>query len=196
MTQPRNLYLASRSPRRRELLDQIALDYQLLDIDIDERAIHGESPQAYVLRIATEKAQHALRFAPCGAWILAADTTVAIDSEILGKPRDNKDAARMLRALSARKHHVFTAIALASARGKTEQAVCETAISENQVYFREITDLEITTYIATGEPMDKAGAYAIQGRAAIFIEHLVGSYSGVMGLPLFEVSQLLNRKQS
>jgi septum formation protein len=190
-----NLFLASRSPRRRELLDQIAARYQILDVDIDEGVLANESPGDYVLRMASEKALQALLSAPPRARVLAADTAVVIDGEILGKPDDAEQAAEMLRALSGHTHQVFTGIALACAGINSMPSSCETRFSESQVRFRRLDDGEIQTYIATGEPMDKAGAYAIQGRAAIFIEHLQGSYSGVMGLPLFEVAQLLNARK-
>ena len=178
------LYLASRSPRRRELLDQIAVPYQLVDVEVDEDPRSGECARDYVLRVAREKALHAHATLPKTAFVLAADTTVVLDGSILGKPTDAEHALLMLRSLAGKTHQVLTAVALSAAS-------CDTLISENQVRFRPIDDAELRAYIATGEPMDKAGAYAIQGRAAVFIEHLQGSYSGVMGLPLFEVAQLL-----
>ena len=178
------LYLASRSPRRRELLDQIAVCYRVVDVEIDETTRRGESARDYVLRVARDKALHAHTTLPSSAAVLAADTAVVLDGAILGKPEDGAHALRMLRSLAGKTHQVLTAIALSTVS-------CETRISASQVRFRPVGDEELRAYIATGEPMDKAGAYAIQGRAAVFIEHLQGSYSGVMGLPLFEVAQLL-----
>ena len=183
------LYLASRSARRRELLDQIEVRYQSVDVEIDESTRPGESANDYVLRLAREKAQHAHASLPSTALVLAADTTVVLDGTILAKPDDSEHALRMLRSLAGRSHQVLTAVALSAAR-------CETRVSESTVRFRAIDDDELRAYVATGEPMDKAGAYAIQGRAAVFIEYLQGSYSGVMGLPLFEVAQLLSTAQA
>jgi len=181
------LYLASRSPRRRELLDQIAVRYRVVDVEVDETTRRGESARDYVLRVARDKALHAHASLPSSATVLAADTAVVLDGAILGKPEDDEHALRMLRSLAGKTHQVLTAIALST-------AICETRISASQVRFRPVGDEELRAYIATGEPMDKAGAYAIQGRAAVFIEHLQGSYSGVMGLPLFEVAQLLQAR--
>ena len=178
------LYLASRSPRRRQLLDQIAVRYQLVDVEVDEATRPGEAAHDYVLRIARDKALQAHAALPADALVLAADTTVVLDGTILAKPENAEHALRMLRSLASKTHQVLTGVAL-SGTG------CETRLSESSVRFRAIGDDELRAYIATGEPMDKAGAYAIQGRAAIFIEHLQGSYSGVMGLPLFEVAELL-----
>ncbi len=195
----RSIYLASRSPRRRELLSQIGVRFHMLmfrdnpetDPDLDEAVHEGETPNGYVERIARAKA-HAgwrrleQRNLPRAA-VLAADTTVAIDGRILGKPADRRDAAVMLAALSGHRHEVFSAVAL------KYEAQLECAVSVSEVDFKVLGDDEIRQYVATGECDDKAGAYAIQGRAAQFVSALHGSFSGVMGLPLFETAQLLER---
>ncbi len=193
------IYLASRSPRRRELLAQIGVRYRLLlfrahpgrALDVDEAPLAGEAPAAYVERLAAVKAEAAwtslesrnLPRAP----VLAADTTVAVEGAILAKPSDREDAAGMLRRLSGRRHEVLTAVALKD--GDWMQG----ALSVSEVAFKPLSEHEIRQYVATGECDDKAGAYAIQGRAARFIADLRGSYSGVMGLPLYETGQLLER---
>jgi septum formation protein len=195
----RGIYLASRSPRRRELLSQIGVRYHLLLFrsrpdsppDVDESVLANEQPDTYVERVARAKVQAGWRllrlrnlpFAP----VLAADTTVALDGQILGKPADRKEAAQMLAALSGRRHDVFTAVAL-----MRDERV-DSAVSRSEVQFKQLSPEDIAQYIATGECDDKAGAYAIQGRAARFIMELRGSYSGVMGLPLFETGQLLDK---
>jgi septum formation protein len=182
------IYLASRSPRRRELLHQIGISHALLEIDIDEQQRPGEDPVSYVLRLATEKAQAGVE-AAVGAEslpVLAADTIVVIDNRVLGKPRDREHGVWMLQQLSGKTHQVYTAIAL------NWQGV-ETDLSLSQVSFRVLSGAEIAAYWATGEPADKAGSYAIQGGGGRFISLLHGSYSGVMGLPLFETAELLGR---
>ena len=193
------IYLASRSPRRRELLKQIGVNFESLlvredlrrGVDVDETPLPDESPAIYALRIARAKAAIALQqIAQRGLPqkpALAADTTIVFDDHIIGKPEDDKDAARILRALSGREHQVLTAVALAL----SDQV--ETQISVSSVWFRELTDAEIRRYIASGEALDKAGAYAIQGRAASFVTRVEGSYSGIMGLPLAETADLLQR---
>jgi septum formation protein len=178
------LRLASASPRRRELLTQIGVPHSVKPAHIDESRKPSESANEYVLRLAKEKAQHVWREAD-NLPVLAADTTVVLDGEIFGKPRDRDDALQMLAALSNRTHDVLTAVALATTEG------IATTISESKVRFRKTTDEERLAYWSTGEPRDKAGAYAIQGMGAIFIESIGGSYSGVMGLPLFETAELL-----
>lgn len=188
------VYLASKSPRRRELLAQIGVAHQVLTTDaadeVDETPHAGEDPAAYVRRVALAKAAAGRgRLAADGLPVrpvLAADTTVALDGRILGKPESNADAQAMLRALSGRRHQVYTAVATAW-NGNLDMA-----LSESNVIMRPLSDHEIAHYVNTGEPMDKAGAYAVQGRAAIFIERIEGSYSGVMGLPLFETAKLLS----
>jgi septum formation protein len=195
----RGIYLASRSPRRRELLSQIGVRYHLLLFrsrpesppDVDESILPNELPDTYVERVARAKAQAGwrllrLRNLPL-APVLAADTTVALDNRILGKPANRKEAAEILAALSGRRHEVLTAVAL------MRDERIDSAVSRSEVQFKQLAADEIAQYIATGECDDKAGAYAIQGRAARFIVELRGSYSGVMGLPLFETSQLLEK---
>jgi septum formation protein len=183
----RALVLASASPRRRELLNQIGVAHRVAPVDLDESRRPNESPRDYVLRLAHEKAEAAWeRIANREAQVvLAADTAVVLGDDILGKPRDQADALAMLARLSGRTHQVLTAVALRAARGMASQ------LSESLVTFRPISREEAEQYWATGEARDKAGAYAIQGRAAVFIERLEGSYSGVMGLPLFETARLL-----
>ena len=195
----RSIYLASRSPRRRELLSQIGVRFHMLlfrdrpetDPDLDEAVLEGETPNAYVECVARAKAQAGWRRLeqrnlPRAA-VLAADTTVAIDGRILGKPADRRDAAAMLGALSGRRHEVLSAIAL------RYESLLECAVSVSTVEFKVLSNEDIRQYVATGECDDKAGAYAIQGRAAQFVVELRGSFSGVMGLPLYETAQLLER---
>jgi septum formation protein len=181
------IYLASGSPRRRELLQQIGVPFRVIGADLDETALRGESPLAYVSRLAQAKAglgwerSRASGHAP----VLAADTAVVLEGGILGKPSGMKDAIAMLLKLSGRAHEVLTAVALRTVTGS------EVKVSRSVVTFRSIDSSEARAYWETGEPSDKAGAYAIQGYAAIFISDLKGSYSGVMGLPLFETAELL-----
>ena len=195
----RGIYLASRSPRRRELLSQIGVRFHLLlfrsrpgeDAEVDETPLEGEDPGAYVERMARSKAdagwrrllQRNLPHAP----VLAADTTVALEGRIFGKPEGREQAAEMLAALAGRTHEVLTAAALKHGDW------IETAVSRSEVRLKPLSEEEIRLYVATGECDDKAGAYAIQGRAARFVVELRGSYSGVMGLPLYETSLLLDK---
>ena len=195
----KRIYLASRSPRRRDLLKQIGLPYELLLLredlrrgpDIDETPLPDESPGVYVLRMAQEKAAMAVRQIAYRRLpqkpVLAADTTVVFDGQIVGKPEDAEHAARILRALSGREHQVLTAVALAL------RDQVETQISVSSVWFREISDADIRRYCSSGEPLDKAGAYGIQGRAGAFVTRITGSYSGIMGLPLAETVELLQK---
>ena len=176
--------LASVSPRRRELLAQIGVPHLVTGAHIDESVHAGEKAHDYVQRMARTKAQ-AVWNTHSDMPVLAADTTVVLDGIVFGKPADRADAARMLSLLSGRTHDVLTAVALASAGGISMR------MSVSSVRFRPLTDVEIATYWDTGEPRDKAGAYAVQGLAAVFIESLAGSYSGVMGLPLFETADIL-----
>jgi septum formation protein len=176
--------LASVSPRRRELLMQIGVPHIVTGAHIDETARPGEDPRDYVCRMARSKAS-AVWNADSSLPVLAADTTVVVDGVIFGKPQDRDDALNMLARLSGRTHQVLTAVALATARGVSLR------MSRSDVRFRELTPDECAAYWETGEPRDKAGAYAIQGLAGVFIESLAGSYSGVMGLPLFETAELL-----
>lgn len=189
------IHLASKSPRRRLLLDQIGVHYTIVDAPIDEVRQPGEPPGRFVERMACEKARAgmaALGGARTGP-VLAADTVVVLDDRVLGKPRDAEDAMTMLRALSGRMHHVVSAVAVAGpgAREAVGDDAPRVVTSVSRVWFREIGQEEGRAYCASGEPLDKAGAYAIQGRAAIFVARLDGSYSGVMGLPLFETASLL-----
>jgi septum formation protein len=181
------IYLASASPRRRELLQQIGVSFRVIGAELDETALKGEPPPAYVARLAGAKAAVGWRSSLdlCAAPVLAADTAVVLDGEILGKPADMNDAIAMLLKLSGRAHQVLTAVALRTAAG------FEVRVSRSSVTFRSIDPGEARAYWDTGEPRDKAGAYAIQGYAAIFIADLKGSYSAVMGLPLFETAELL-----
>lgn len=195
----RHIYLASRSPRRREILTQIGVHFEMLllrdavgrDTDVDETPHAGEDPADYVLRLAEEKAATGWarlvqrRIVP--APVLAADTTVTLDGAIIGKPADRADAAAILRRLSGREHVVHTAIAVQQDRRR------ESILSTTRVLFAELSSEAIASYVATGEPMDKAGAYGIQGRASVFVRHIDGSYTGVMGLPTYETAWLLNR---
>lgn len=176
--------LASVSPRRRELLAQIGVPHSVVGADIDETARIGEAPRDYVLRMARQKAL-TVRERGERLPVLAADTTVMLDDVIYGKPRDRADGLGMLGRLSGRTHAVLTAVALADSRGVAVQ------LSVSTVRFRDLSAQECAEYWETGEPCDKAGGYAVQGAAAVFIESLNGSYSGVMGLPLFETAGLL-----
>jgi septum formation protein len=193
----KRIYLASRSPRRRELLKQIGVTFELLLVredqrraaDVDESPLPGEPPVDYVTRIAQEKAetgwrQLVKRRLPASP-VLAADTTVVLDNEIVGKPANMHHARQMLRRLSGQTHHVMTAVTVAG------NDKVKTMLSVSTVEFRELGDDEIRRYVASGEPLDKAGAYAIQGRAAVFVRTISGSYSGIMGLPLYETAELL-----
>jgi septum formation protein len=181
------LYLASQSPRRRQLLDQLVLEFRLLDIDVDEVRGPSEAAADYVRRVAREKAGAGLLevVAIPNAVVLGADTEVVLDGEVFGKPRDQAHAAGMLRRLSGRGHEVITAVSLVSA-GREAQVV-----SNSQVRVAAMSDADIATYLASAEWQGKAGAYAIQGRFEAHIEHLSGSFSGVMGLPLHHTAKLL-----
>lgn len=181
------LYLASQSPRRRELLDLIGVTYRTLDVDVEEVRQPGETPEAYVSRVAHDKALagFALVRDEPGARVLAADTEVILDDEVFGKPRDAADAAAMLGRLSGVAHRVLSAVWLVDVDGEHE------ALAFSTVRFAELSDADIAAYVESGECFGKAGAYAIQGRAAAFVAHLSGTHSGVMGLPLHETSRLL-----
>jgi len=181
-----DVFLASNSPRRRELLAQIGVRFGVIAVDLDEEPLPGESPEDYVLRVAMDKARAGRDLVRCHPDIpvLAADTAVVIDGQSLGKPRDREAAAAMMRLLSGRTHRVLSGLALVGA-----EALQGLSISE--VTFREISPEEADAYWKTGEPADKAGGYGIQGLGALFVRELRGSYSGVMGLPLYETAQLL-----
>ena len=180
------LFLASGSPRRRELLTQIGVPFEVLSAEIDETPFSDESAVAYVERLARGKAEAGLATLADGqGCVLGADTAVVLEGRILGKPVDEADAVAMLTALSGREHEVLTAVALLGPLG------CETRVVSSRVRFRQISPAEIQAYWASGEPRDKAGSYAVQGLAAIFVESLQGSYSAVVGLPLCETAELL-----
>jgi septum formation protein len=183
------VYLASASPRRSELLRQIGVPFEVRPADIKEEQLDAEGPAAYVLRLSAAKAEAVWAAVPEAERrpVLAADTTVVLAGQVLGKPLDAAEAVDMLERLSGRTHHVLTAVALRVGGG------VETRLSESEVRFRATTASERVRYCATGEPFDKAGGYGIQGRAAVFVEELRGSYSGVVGLPLFETAELLAR---
>jgi septum formation protein len=185
------IYLASRSPRRGELLRQIGVDFEVLPSDIDESALSGEAPEHYVLRLAREKAlacvQILARRGLPALPVLAADTTVCADGEILGKPENDAHATAMLRKMSGRWHSVHTGVAVALG-DRVEVLLCST-----QVEMKILSETEIAAYIATGEPRDKAGAYGIQGLAGAFVSRIEGSFTGVMGLPVFETAQILEK---
>jgi len=186
---PFHLFLASQSPRRRELLRQIGFDFDVLDVDVPERREPGETPADYVSRVAREKAGAGLLqvAAVPGAIVIGADTEVVLDDDVFGKPADATDALAMLRRLSGRAHEVLSAVWCISASRE------EHALSISTVEFAALSDADIMAYVATGEAFGKAGAYAIQGRAAAFISRLGGSHSAVMGLPLHETALLLRR---
>ncbi len=181
------LYLASKSPRRSELLARLGLEFGLLDNDVPEHRAPGEPAEEYVRRVAREKAGAGLLqvVSVAGAVVLGADTEVVLDDDVFGKPRDADDAAAMLRRLSGRTHRVISALSLVSASREAQAA------SLSEVTFAELDDADIADYLASGEWEGRAGAYAIQGRAQALIKHLSGSYSGVMGLPLYETARLL-----
>ena len=195
------IYLASQSPRRRQLLEQIGVRHELLlpeageDAEALEAVLPGEPPDRYVQRVTGLKLQAAVqRLQARGlppAPVLCADTTVALDGDILGKPADDDEAARMLARLSGRTHEVLTAIRLWPLAGQPLAGQPLAALSRSQVRLACLSARRIAAYVASGEPRGKAGAYGVQGRAAAFIEHISGSYSGIMGLPLFETAQLL-----
>lgn len=186
-----SIILASASARRQELLSQIGVRFTVRSQDIDESIRSGELASGYVIRMAQEKAKSALSALQVNKdsndiLVLAADTSVVCDADVLGKPVDAADAVDMLRRLSGREHRVLSAVTLAT------QDKLRTVLSESRVSFREISIAEAQQYYRSGEPVGKAGGYAIQGYAAVFVEQLIGSYSGVMGLPLFETAQLLS----
>ncbi|BBJ95775.1 Maf-like protein [Xanthomonas campestris] len=183
------LYLASRSPRRHELLQRLDVPFQTLELDVPEVRAPGESPEHYVHRVALDKARAGLALVQADdaqAIVLGSDTEVVLGERVFGKPVDVDDAIAMLTVLAGRTHQVLTAVVVVGAQRPAQQAL---VVSE--VTFDALDATRIAAYAASGEPMGKAGAYAIQGRAERFITHLSGSYSGVMGLPLFQTSQLL-----
>lgn len=179
------LILASSSPRRQELLREAAIPFHVHPANVNEDQRPDEPPQDYARRLAREKAQAVQSLYP-RSYVLGADTIVVVDGMVLGKPVDAADATRMLRLLSGRGHEVITAVSLESPAGDTKTRACTT-----QVYFRKLAEEEIQRYVAGGEPMDKAGAYAIQGGASLWTDRIVGEYSNVVGLPLSLVTELL-----
>lgn len=181
------IILASASPRRRELLDQIGVRYEVCLVDIDETPKRAEPPLVYVKRVAAEKSAACAAITGVAKPVLAADTAVILNGSILGKPLGRDHGVSMLRQLSGTTHHVFSAISL---RGSQH----EEAVSITEVTFRKLSDAEIVAYWETGEPDDKAGAYAIQGLGSIFVKTINGSFSGVMGLPLYETAELLAKQ--
>lgn len=201
MPESKFVYLASQSPRRRQLLEQLGIRYELLLADDTEDAealevvLPNEAPRAYVQRVTLLKLEAALNrmkrrglpFAP----VLCSDTTVALGKTILGKPDDAKHAAHILGALSGQTHRVLTSVAMGTLSKAGKPLKTQQALSVSNVRFALLTRTQIQNYVASGEPMGKAGAYAVQGRAAAYIEHISGSYSGIMGLPMFETAQLL-----
>lgn len=180
------IYLASQSPRRQALLEQLGIPYRTLSVDIKEERHPGEPPEDFVRRMAMEKAEQGWN--RLEAWarmpVLGADTVVVLDNRVLGKPRNEKEAREHLEQLSGRSHQVFSAVAVVAGWRAVR-------LNTSRVWFRQLSPEECVRYCATGEPLGKAGSYAIQGIAAAFITRLEGSYSGVMGLPLFETAQLL-----
>ena len=181
-----DLVLASASPRRRELLAQIGMSFRVVVADVDETVLEGESPAAYVVRLARGKALEVLRREEPGLPVLGSDTAVVVDGEILGKPRDRDEARTMLNRLSGNTHEVYSAVAVAVSEDEVHDR-----LNITRVTFAELEPEWIESYCDTGDSMDKAGAYGVQGRAAERISRIEGSFSGVMGLPLFETSQLL-----
>ena len=184
------IYLSSRSPRRVELLQQLGLTCKILPADIDETQLQNESPENYVTRLARQKAEACivgLTPEQRESLVLAADTTVVLAGKILGKPENDADALAMLQGLSGSVHHVYTAVALAFSNA------IEVVLSKTMVEMMVLTKAQINAYIASGQHQDKAGSYGIQGLAGAWIKHIEGSYSGVMGLPLYETAALLRK---
>ena len=184
----RMLYLASKSPRRAEILQQLGISFQVLPVDVDETPLPHEAALDYVQRIAKCKAQAGWRVLQQQQLsvlpLLSADTTVSLHGAILGKPVDQADAMQMLRQLSGTMHEVHTALAMMTAQG------LYTALSSTRVFMKPLSEAELRSYVSSGEPMDKAGAYGIQGLASLFVQRIEGSYSGVMGLPIYETGEL------
>ncbi len=181
------IYLASQSPRRQELLSQIGIEFELVHAEIDETPLAHETPRHYVERMAIEKALNAFNNNMSNP-LLAADTSVICEGKILGKPQNEKDFLKMFQQLSNNQHQVMTAVAVTDRKAAT---AVRTRVSVSEVFFRKITTTEALHYWLSGEPADKAGGYGIQGKGAVFIKQIVGSYSGIMGLPLFETDELL-----
>ncbi len=193
MTNKPSLYLASQSPRRRELLKQLAIPFTTLSVDVDETLLSDEIAEDYVIRLAKVKALAGWNSKQDFIPVLGSDTAVVVDGKILGKPSSKADAKRMLDLLSGKTHQVITAVALATKAENNSPVELNHVLSVSNVTFNQLSNTEIEQYIETGECDDKAGSYAIQGLAAVFITHLSGSYSGVMGLPVYETNKLLNK---
>jgi septum formation protein len=185
------LTLASRSPRRLELLSCAGIEPTVVPADVDESILPGESPHAYVARVARAKARAAI--GPGRDYVLGADTAVVLEGSVLGKPGDRENATRMLRSLSGRTHEVLTGLALLAARAGRNDPVEEEMVVASSVTFVPLSDEQIAWYVASGEPLDKAGAYAIQGTAGVFVRSIAGSVSNVVGLPLVETLEMLGR---
>lgn len=189
------LILASASPRRRELLTEAGIPFDVFPADVDETPLPGEAPLIYASRVACDKATVIAKQYP-GRWVLGADTVVVVDNQILGKPCSPEEACGMLRLLSDRQHEVMTAVALVHWVSQTSGLELDEFSVTSEVVFRALTEGEICDYVSTGEPMDKAGAYAIQGGAAAFVERYEGSWSNIVGLPLEEVLAHLSQKMT
>lgn len=191
MTQSKSnkpLYLASTSPRRQELLQQMGLEFTVVNAPVEEVALPHESPPSYVLRIAIEKALSGFnKVAGKEIWVVGGDTAVVIEGKVLGKPKNQADSMRMLRLLSGKTHQVLSAIAI------VYDGEVFSALNTTEVVFKGLSEDEIKHYVMSAEPEDKAGSYAIQGLGACFVEKIIGSYSAVMGLPIFELNQLLQK---
>ncbi|MFP1826885.1 Maf family protein [Lonsdalea quercina] len=181
------LYLASSSPRRKTLLEMLEIPFVTLTADVEEQRRPGETPEHYVSRLAQDKAAAGVAVAPQDLPVLGADTIVVLEGDVLEKPRDEAHAAEMLRTLSGRRHQVMTAIALAD----KEKTLSQRVVTE--VVFRRLSEQDIVSYIASGEPMDKAGAYGIQGKGGCFVKSIAGSYHAVVGLPLVETLDLFSQ---
>ena len=177
------IVLASASPRRSELLSQVGIEFEVIPSNIPEEPLDGETPDEHVMRLSFEKASEVLRRVGDGSWVIGSDTVVIIDDEILGKPEDRADAISMLKKLSGREHRVITGYSIInSSSGKEIKKSVDTAVK-----FKTLTDDEISGYVDSGEPMDKAGAYAIQGLGSFMVEGIIGSYSNVVGLPVCQI---------
>ena len=181
------LILASSSPRRAAYLKELGIEFRKIAPDVDETLRRGESPRAYVRRLALEKASAVAERHP-KSWVVGADTTVVLDNAVVGKPRDPADARKMLRRLSGRPHRVLSGIALVRA----ETSAAESAVSSTRVFIRPLSETEIRWYVATGEPLDKAGAYGAQGKGGLLVSRVEGSFSNVVGFPLEKFYELVN----
>lgn len=189
LTQPK-IVLASGSPRRREMLEKLGIDITVIPSNAPEEVLANETPEEHVVRLSIDKAKEvAERENVSGRWFIGSDTVVLLDDRILGKPADEKEAAEMLSALSGNSHTVLSGYAIID---REKREIVSDAVA-TEVCFRELTEEEITGYIASGEPMDKAGSYAIQGKAGVFVERISGSYNNVVGMPLCQVIEVLKR---